>query len=409
MNILLAHSGYPAQFGHLAARLVQRGDRVGFLTGKPGLRAEQALPGVTTVQMAHGPVALEALSPAAQTQLQGALSAELMVDALQRFQRECFDPDLLLLHGGSGYGSYLKTVWPDLPLLVYAEWWFSPKDLAALAYADSPANRCALAAKNALLLQDFEAADQLVTPTQFQRQRLPERFATNCAVVHDGINQEFFKPRQHREALELQPEDGGTPLCIAAGQPVISYATRGMEPVRGYPEMLRALPALLERHPEAIVVIAGRDRSAYSNRAPRADGSWRELVLEELKGSPALERIHHVGLLTYGQYRELLWRTDMHLYFNQDYVPSWSLLEARACGASLCLNGEAAYATSVLPDGHWHSVDLAVPPAALGAQLAEALTKALAVSSASPPLPEAYGLDQAMQQWLDLIDGMVAT
>jgi glycosyltransferase involved in cell wall biosynthesis len=330
-----------------------------------------------------------------------------MVDALQRFQRECFEPDLVLVHGGSGYGAYLKTVWPELPLLVYAEWWFKPQDLSGLAYADTPANRCALAAKNALMLQDLEAADQLITPTTFQKQRLPERWAAQCAVIHDGINPDFFYPRQHREPLELQPEQEGPPLQIRAGQPVISYATRGMEPVRGYPELLRALPALLERHPEAVVVIAGRDRSAYSNRAPRSDGSWQAMVLEELQGSPALERIHHLGLLTYGQYRELLWRTDLHVHFNKDYVPSWSLLEARACGANLCLNGDAAYATSVLPDGAWQAVNLAAPPPELGQQLAGALSSALVGPPSAAPLPEVYGLEHAMQQWLALIDGIV--
>ena len=45
-----------------------------------------------------------------------------------------------------------------------------------------------------------------------------------------------------------------------------------------------------------------------------------------------------VGLLNYHDYRELLWRSDLHCYFTRPYVTSWSLFEAAACGAKLTVN-----------------------------------------------------------------------
>jgi glycosyltransferase involved in cell wall biosynthesis len=42
-----------------------------------------------------------------------------------------------------------------------------------------------------------------------------------------------------------------------------------------------------------------------------------------------------VGHLPLAVYRQLLLRSDLHLYFSRPFVLSWSLLEAMACGCSI--------------------------------------------------------------------------
>ena len=59
-------------------------------------------------------------------------------------------------------------------------------------------------------------------------------------------------------------------------------------------------------------------------------------MLETLGEIEGKNRMIFTGLLTYEDYRKLLWRTDMHCYFTNPYVISWSLFEAAACGAYLC-------------------------------------------------------------------------
>ena len=51
---------------------------------------------------------------------------------------------------------------------------------------------------------------------------------------------------------------------------MLSYATRGMEPLRGF-EFIKALPYVLKSNPELNVFIAGADRRAYSYDAPKTE------------------------------------------------------------------------------------------------------------------------------------------
>ena len=88
------------------------------------------------------------------------------------------------------------------------------------------------------------------------------------AVVRSlsALLNEGFRPR-------LVVAHGGNGLLLKPGERILSYATRGMEPLRGFPEFMRMLPARMERFDDLQVVIAGRDRVAYSYQAPSHGGS----------------------------------------------------------------------------------------------------------------------------------------
>jgi len=49
------------------------------------------------------------------------------------------------------------------------------------------------------------------------------------------------------------------------------------------------------------------------------------------------ERVHFTGLLTYPDYRQLLWRSTLHCYFTRPYVTSWSLFEAVCLRSQACV------------------------------------------------------------------------
>ena len=61
-------------------------------------------------------------------------------------------------------------------------------------------------------------------------------------------------------------------------------------------------------------------------------------MLQELRSSCDTSRIYFTGLLNFGEYRQLLWRTNLHCYFSRPYITSWGLFQAVACGTSLLLN-----------------------------------------------------------------------
>ena len=162
-------------------------------------------------------------------------------------------------------------------------------------------------------------------------------------IIFDGVDINFFKPG-HSELfsrpVKLQGEDDN--LIIQPGELLLTYATRGMEPLRGFPDLLKALPALLEQVPNLKVLIGGRDRSAYGPQCPTHNGSWKEMMLDQLPSLRNHPQIIYTGLMNYENYLLMLQRSNLHCYFTQPYVTSWSLFEAAACGTPILTNKSPA-------------------------------------------------------------------
>ncbi len=135
---------------------------------------------------------------------------------------------------------------------------------------------------------------------------------------------------------------------------------------------MRALPAVLAARPELVVLVAGRDRSAYGGPAPSHGGSWKARLLDELGDFAGRERLHFTGLLPRAAYVAMLQRTNLHCYFTRPYVPSWSLFEAVACGAPLLTTAGGA-TTDTLPGILAQTVDLSMPVAKLAHKMLDML------------------------------------
>ena len=82
---------------------------------------------------------------------------------------------------------------------------------------------------------------------------------------------------------------------------IVTFASRNLEPVRGYHVFLRALPAILRARPNAQVVIAGGDGNSYSH-APPVGKTWKTHYLDEVVSDLDLSRVHFVGSLDRGSY-----------------------------------------------------------------------------------------------------------
>ena len=63
---------------------------------------------------------------------------------------------------------------------------------------------------------------------------------------------------------------------------LLTYATRGMEPMRGFPEFMEIYLNYLNGIPNLKVIIGGRDRSAYGPKCPTHGGSWKEMILDKI-------------------------------------------------------------------------------------------------------------------------------
>ena len=116
---------------------------------------------------------------------------------------------------------------------------------------------------------------------------------------------------------------------LRQGDEVVTFIGRGLEPYRGFPTFMRALPAILEQRPAAQVVIVGGDDPHYGSK-PREGGTWREILLAELGERLDLSRVHFTGKIPHPALQAVLSLSSAHVYLTYPFVLSWSMLEAMA-------------------------------------------------------------------------------
>ena len=147
-------------------------------------------------------------------------------------------------------------------------------------------------ARNAPMAMDLAAADAALCPTEFQAAQFPPIFRRALAVLHDGVDTGYYRP-------EPAPVDRTLGGRVAEDARVVTYATRGMEPHRGFPQFMAALPAILA-DPKAVAVVAGDNRVAYGGDALRRI-DWKAEALARHDIDPA--RVRFVGHLDRPAYR----------------------------------------------------------------------------------------------------------
>lgn len=338
MDIVFVHGNYPGQFLHLVPFLSQdKANRVVFLTGNERPQAWQ-LPNVEIRHFKAHRIVAEATHPYLKSMEKSVLQGQAVARELAVLLQSGLRPRLIFTHGGDGLGLFVRDLLPRAFHISYQEWYFR-HEIACHILGEMNLNRqLFFRMRNSALLQELVNCDLAVTPTAWQKSQFPEEFQQKIRVMFDGIDTSLFRPMQRSDVLVLQGQEQREPLLIRPDQRLLSYATRGMESLRGFAEFMRMLPPLVAEYPDLVVVIAGQDRLVYSYPAPSHDGSWKQHLLAELGDFPGGERVHFTGSLNYGEYASLLQRSDLHVYFSRPYVTSWGLFQAAACGARLMIN-----------------------------------------------------------------------
>lgn len=322
---LFIHQNFPGQFVHLARALAARGHHVLALAITP-----RPVDGVEVVR--YQPESLKAASQVAMGRdferklSRGAACAQ----AMQQLAGEGFSPELIIAHPGWGEALFCKDVWPDARLMIFSEFYYSPKGadygFDPEFHSESMAGRSALRLKNTALMHALVAADSAYAPTEWQRRQVPEEYRGKVRVVHDGIATDLARPdAQARFSLA----DKG--LQFKPGDEVLTFINRNLEPYRGFHIFMRALPAILKARPHAHCVLVGGDDVSYGSK-PAGGGTWREALLKEVGDQLPVDRVHFVGTLPYARYLELLQVSRCHVYLTYPFVLSWSCLEAMSAG-----------------------------------------------------------------------------
>jgi glycosyltransferase involved in cell wall biosynthesis len=333
MRVLFVHQNFPGQYRHVAPALAARpGTEVVAL----GIHPAPTLPGVHHVRYAVAGRSTPGIHPLAANFETATLRGEAAARAASRLKAEGFSPDVICGHSGWGETLFLKDVWPRARLLTFAEFYYSATGADSGFDPEFPAldgDAFRTRARNAGQLVAFEASDRLVSPTAWQASRIPAVFRDRLSIIHDGIDTDLLRPDPAARIIL-----GRECMSLGAGDEVVTFVNRNLEPYRGYHSFMRALPEILRRRPKARAVIVGGGDTSYGARPP--DGrTWREIFLDEVKAELDLSRVHFVGKIPYRDYVDLLRVSAVHVYLTYPFVLSWSMLEAMALGA--CVVGSA--------------------------------------------------------------------
>ena len=328
MRILITHTNFPAQFKHIAEFLGRRkGHQVVFATRNP--RPEWSIPGVTKAVFAPDADTQSTPHPLCRGYDDNLRHATAMLGLCKNLKRQGFKPDIILGHSGWGQTLFLGDIFPQTPFIGYFEWFYRA-DSAEFTFGGRSSNameRARLRIRNTPILHDLVSCRAGVTPTAWQRAQFPPEFQPKIVQAHDGINTRYFSPapngRLPISGLDLPDTD------LAGAKELVTYCSRGLEPYRGFPSFYESLPAILDARPDCHVLIVGEDRVCYSPKLPD-DKSYKTHLREKVKVDES--RVHFTGPLPYGQYKQVLQASSVHVYLTWPFVLSWSLLEALSCG-----------------------------------------------------------------------------
>jgi glycosyltransferase involved in cell wall biosynthesis len=341
-NILFIHGNYPGQFRHLARFYGQRANsRVVYLTQEDYAHRNWAIDGVEIRTFPFDKQKEKRAHPYVHSLEDCVRKGQAIVREIHRMVKDGFRPDLVVFHAGNGYGMFLRDVLPKSCLIGYFEWYFLPQTAKFLTAPFQLDHALRLRIRNMPIQAELLACDQAIVPTSWQKDQFPQEFQSKLQVIFDGIDSNFFTPHSptnERNYSVVLTSSSGSETQIHADDIILTYATRGMEPIRCFPEFMALLPRLVAEMPRLRILIAGEDRQAYSYPAPGCEGSWKRYLHDEAASYPGKNRVEFIGSLPYGNYVKLLQRTNLHCYFTHPYVLSWSLFEAISCQAPLCMN-----------------------------------------------------------------------
>jgi glycosyltransferase involved in cell wall biosynthesis len=254
-----------------------------------------------------------------------------------------------VIYGHSGWGEtlFLKEVWSEARLLVFAEFYYRGQGADTgfdPEFQTSGFDQVMIAQSRAAhMTQALVHADLGLCPTEWQASTHPPLLRKQIEVIFDGVDCNRLAPNP---AARFTLPNGRT---LAPGDEVLTFVNRNLEPYRGYHIFMRALPEVLAARPEAQVVIVGGDEVSYG-QPPKEGGKWKDIFLNEVKDRLDLSRVHFTGKLPYDQLVDLMHISRVHAYLTYPFVLSWSMVETLAAG-TLVIGSNTAPVAEVISDG----------------------------------------------------------
>lgn len=323
MHVLFIHPNFPAQFGHIAAHLAT----------KLGWQATCA----TSIDTSHLNLPFShinyKLTPGPQPKvfynpgsLQG-LTDHMAAVYRGLKSRPDFKPDLVVGHMSYGSMLYLRNLY-SCPFVGYYEilpppFW-SEEFALRKEFPPTEATRIANALYHTYTHLHLQMVDAGYTPTNFQKGTCPREFQYKLRVIFDGIDTEAFTRKEVPRPFEFRG------LTIPKGMKVITYASRGLESIRGFDIFMKVADRICRQRQDVMFLVAGEERTNYGHEMPHiGNQTFKNYVLSN--GNYDLERIHFLGRIPLTDLITMFSLSDVHMYLTAPYVLSWSLIQSMSC------------------------------------------------------------------------------
>ncbi len=318
---------------------------------------------------------------------------------LEKCKTQGLSFDIALCHTGWGEALYLKTIYPDLPLIGYVEFFFNIKNCDVDFDPASPLTqeqKIQIKNLNAQLLLGMNECDALVSPTYWQQSLFPDIWKPNINVIHEGVDTELCCPDAN---VSIRLPNG---LELSKKNKVVTYCARNLEPYRGFPVFMKAIDQLLKKGLDCHVLIVGGDDVSYSPRLPGE--SYRTYCIRQ--GDFPEDKVHFLGEVDYEDYLKVLQISSVHIYLTYPFVLSWSLVEAMATGCAIIASDTGPLQEIIQPENNGLMVEF-FDYEALSKKISELLhnpekSRQLGVAARKTVIQH-YRYQYAIQQYLKLI------
>lgn len=249
---------------------------------------------------------------------------------------EGFYPDVVVAHPGWGEGLFLQDIFPQARIIQYFEYYYQGTGGDVGFDPEFPStldDQLRIRIKNSTQLHSLMGCDQGISPTFWQKSRYPLALQGKIDVVHEGVDTKVVRP-DPGAWVEIRGQR------LQAGDEVVTYVARNLEPYRGFHSLIRSLPKLQALRPNAKVIIVGGDDVSYGKR-PGDGKTYRERYCAEVQDQVVWSNVFFVGKLSYADYLKVLQISAVHVYLTYPFVLSWSMLEAMAAGCLLVASDTA--------------------------------------------------------------------
>jgi len=339
MKVVFVHPSHPNQFTEIAYRLSKQ---AGFTCSCLVLEAFS-----TQIRAAHPPIgfygyredpAPESGAYFLQPMEKGARCGKAVVEALAHL-KAAGAVDVVVGHAVFGTTLFVRQLL-GIPVVSYVE---LPGFHSLYSRPEFPAHywqSMTHVTLQSLVYFSVLSSDLCIVPSQHARSLFPAQLQDRVRVQMEGFHP--IQPAADRVLLRRElglPEDG----------PLIGFAARTLEAVRGFDVFVKAAQIIHRALPEARFVAIGDEKTLYGNETIHLNGkSFRQYIWETagMNGEP----FSFKPFMTYDLFLRHLQAIDVILFPIFEGAANWGLFEAMAAGVPI-LASNRCFVPEAITDG----------------------------------------------------------